>query len=367
MITTVLTVLFLLATAYQIYFWWVKVAPLAWYKAPKGTETKGPPVSVIICARNEEENLKKNLPRILNQNYHSFEVIVVNDGSTDQTQKVLLDNQKSASILRIVTLENEDKTTVGKKFALSKGIEKSKNELLLLTDADCCPLTDDWIQKMQETIRGDVEIGFGYSPYERRSGSLNLFIRFETVLTAIQYLSFALAGMPYMGVGRNLIYKKSLFERVGGFKAHEHIASGDDDLFVNAAANSSNTAIIIDPDTFTVSTPKTTCSAYIKQKTRHLTTGENYLGKHKRVLGALAFSHFYHYLGGIMLLNSSMIFVILTYMARMMVIMFVCRPLYPRLHARDIWKWIPILDVAYLLYYPLFFLAKIFRKTERWN
>lgn len=368
MLWTAVTVLFVLATAYQLYFWGILVHKLAKMEPPKRAETTGPPVSVVICARNEAENLKNYLPRILNQNYHSFEVIVVNDGSTDHTAKVLLDIQKSASILHTVTLDNQEKTTVGKKFALSKGIEKAKHELLLLTDADCYPLSADWIQKMQETIRGDVKIGLGYGPYEDQSTSLNAFIRYETVYTAIQYLSLALSGMPYMGVGRNLIYTKSLFRENGGFTAHQHIASGDDDLFVNAAATAENTRIVFDESAYTYSKPKMTWNAYYKQKTRHLTTGENYRGKHKRVLGLLAFSHTIHLIGGIMLfVKTSMIFVLFLYVARIMVILLVCRPLFPRLLAKDIWKWIPILDVAYLLYYLLFIPALIFRKTERWK
>ncbi|NJL75852.1 MAG: hypothetical protein HC892_13345 [Saprospiraceae bacterium] len=158
----------------------------------------------------------------------------------------------------LVSKSDNREGKVGKKFALSYGIEAAKHNVLLLTDADCKPTSPDWIRLMQEKIVGGVEIGLGYSPYLQEKGFLNTFIRYETLQTAIQYLSFALWGIPYMGVGRNIIYQKSLYYKVGGFKSHEHVASGDDDLFINATAHLNNTTIIIDRRTFVLSEPKRT-------------------------------------------------------------------------------------------------------------
>ncbi len=363
-----LLLLFILATGFQLWFWGFVVPKLAAHKDPEPSKNKGPGVSIVICAHNEAENLKKTLPRILTQNYHSLEVIVVNDGSTDQTAKVLLELQKTASILCTVTIDIEDKKTAGKKFALSKGIEKATNELLLLTDADCYPLSEDWVNHMQEMIQGNTTIGLGYSPYEKQHGLLNSFIRYETVYTALQYLSLAKHGMPYMGVGRNLIYTKSIYQETGGFDAHAHITSGDDDLFVNAAAGAENTQINLHPRGLTISKPKATWREYFRQKHRHTTTGNNYRGKHKRVLGLLALSHTIHLIGGIMLLSQpSMIFVLFLYVGRMIIIMAVCRTLFPRLQAKDLWKWIPLLDLSYLLFYLSFWPALTIGNTERWK
>ena len=368
MVTKIVLLLFLLATAYQLWFWGYVVRKMERFKDPEIPKNDSPSVSIIICARNEAENLKKTLPRFLTQNYRSYEVIVVNDGSTDNTQKVLLDIQKTTSILRLVTLGDQDKTTVGKKFALSRGIENASHELLLLTDADCYPQHENWINHMQGLIRGSIQIGIGYSPYEKHPGILNSFIRYETVYTAIQYISFALARMPYMGVGRNLIYTKSIYQETGGFDAHAHLTSGDDDLFVNAAAAADNTQVTIHPEAFTISKPKLTWAEYFTQKSRHLTTGGNYRGKHKRVLGMLAISHTMHYLGGIVLLiEPSMIFVLFIYVGRMIVIMAVCRSLFSRLQAADLWKYIPLLDISYLLFYLSFLPAITIGNTERWK
>src|SRR5690606_34092381 len=157
----------------------------------------------------------------------------------------------------------------GKKFALSLGIKAAQYEHLVFTDADCVPESSDWLTHMAGAFSGGKEIVLGYSPYLRRAGMLNALIRFETFHTAMSYLSYALKGKPYMGVGRNMAYTKSLFFRGKGFASHMHIASGDDDLFVNQNATPHNTTICIHPEAHVWSEPKTTFSAYARQKTRH--------------------------------------------------------------------------------------------------
>ena len=153
---------------------------------------------------------------------------------------------------------------IGKKNALSRGIYHAKNDILLLTDADCYAKSNQWAKAMVSTLDENISVGLGYGPYETQQGLLNAFIRYETVYTAIQYFSFALWGIPYMGVGRNMIYKKELFFQAGGFDKHSHIASGDDDLFVNAIANKKNTSIVIHKNSQMNSAPKKTWKAYFK-------------------------------------------------------------------------------------------------------
>src|SRR6185436_3860360 len=156
------------------------------------------------------------------------------------------------------------------------GIREAKHEILLLTDADCVPASEFWIQHMQDAYDENIDVVLGYGAYHKTKDFLNKLIRFETFHTALQYLSYALAGMPYMGVGRNLSYKKSLFFRHKGFSSINHIPSGDDDLFINKAATKKNTAVIIDPEAITRSIPKRTSKAWKKQKARHYTTAKFY-------------------------------------------------------------------------------------------
>ncbi|MEO1515998.1 MAG: glycosyltransferase [Bacteroidota bacterium] len=361
---------FIGATAVQLAFWLLVFSRLAWRRIPEenGTEEE-PSVSVIICARNEAENLKKNLPRILNQNYRSFEVVVVNDGSTDETANILLEFNIKHSNLHTVATNDKPAHMVGKKYALAKGIDTAKHDVLLVTDADCQPLDNGWIRQMQGAIRGAKTIGLGYSPYEKRPGFLNRYIRFETVYTAVQYFSFALIGMPYMGVGRNLIYRKHLFQQVNGFQKHAHIASGDDDLFINAVATPQNVAIVLNPASFVVSTPKLDWQSYAKQKTRHYTTGKHYRPTHQLMLGALSLSHFLHYFGGIVLILkiSTMFASIFLIGLRILILMYFYRLILKKLHAQDILPWIPLMDIIMLGHYLVFTPSLLTGKTNSWK
>ena len=262
------------------------------------------PISIIICAHNEDANLRKNLPSILNQVYEyngalNFEVLVVNDNSEDETAYTLQDIKKEYPHLNILNLEQESRNMKGKKFPLSMGIKQARHEYLLLTDADCLPTSNAWLLKMVQPFYEGKEIVIGYSPYLKVKSGLNKTIRYETFYAAFQFLSFAIAKVPYMGVGRNLAYKKSLFNANKGFSRHYHLLSGDDDLFINAVATAKNTAVILDDDTHVFSEAKKSKEAWRFQKKRHLTTGLYYKRKHKAILGLLAFSHFLFYISAI--------------------------------------------------------------------
>jgi cellulose synthase/poly-beta-1,6-N-acetylglucosamine synthase-like glycosyltransferase len=243
------------------------------------------PVSVVICARNEYENLKLNLPSVLNQDYPSFEVIVVNDCSYDKSEELLKDLCTQYSNLRYTNIPIDEKFVHGKKLALTIGIKSAKNELLLLTDADCKINSEKWISKMTQHFSDDIDIVLGYGPYSKRKGFLNKIVRTDTFFIALQYFSFSLNGFTYMGVGRNLAYKKSLFFKNKGFASHSNLLSGDDDLFVNSVAGKGNVKIEIDKETFAYSATKKTIKEWVRQKKRHLTTGSKYKLTHKFLLG----------------------------------------------------------------------------------
>ena len=363
---------FILATAVQLFFWLFIFSRFAFYRPLQNfandCQNKPPPVSIIICARNEAENLKKNLPRILNQNYHSYEVIVVNDCSTDNTENILLNFHINYPILCLLSVQNKTKGS-GKKAALSKGIEAAKHQVLLFTDADCQPASDNWLYEMQKTLKGPIEIVLGYGPYNREEGFLNTFIRFETIYTAIQYFSFALIGQPYMGVGRNLMYKKSLFEKADGFAKHQHILSGDDDLFINEVATAGNVGINISKDAFVYSDPKHTWRNYYRQKVRHMSTGKHYRLTHQFLLGIVSLSHFFHYFGGLMLVfvKTSMIFVFFLYVARILVLYVMYRLILKKTQETTLLPLLPVLDAVYIFFYLVFALPLIYGKTDRWK
>lgn len=276
------------------YLWFFR--RLAFFKIKPRPQSQQHPVSVVICARDEDENIARNLPGVLVQQYQStHEVVVVNDNSVDDSKYILQELKKTFKFLNVIELTQEAKLISGKKYPLSIGIKEAKHEIVLLTDADCVPASEFWMQKMQDAYYNGVEVVLGYGGYHKLPGLLNKLIRFETFHSALQYLSYAIAGVPYMGVGRNLSYKKDIFLRNKGFASINHIPSGDDDLFINKVANKKNTEVVLDPEAITLSNPKKTFGAWMKQKKRHYTTAKYYKPKHKFLLGLYTFTQFLFY------------------------------------------------------------------------
>ncbi|MEX2372152.1 MAG: glycosyltransferase [Bacteroidales bacterium] len=271
------------------------------HRSPK-TETKPIPVSVVICARNEAENLSKNLPRFLSQEYPEYEVVVVNDCSTDHTEEVLMNMKVKYPNFRYTTIPQDNKFTHGKKLALTVGIKSANHEHMLLSDADCYPSTDQWIRSMTRHFSKETELILGVGKYERKRGLLNIIVRYETLYTAMQYLSFAIRGKAYMGVGRNMAYKKELFYRHKGFASHLKVLSGDDDLFVNEATTKKNTAVEFSHGSLTLSSPPASFNGWFKQKKRHLSSSKYYRFSSKFRLGMEYFTRILFYSSSIFLL-----------------------------------------------------------------
>lgn len=253
-------------------------------------------MSVIVAAHNELDNLRTLLATLQNQNYPQFEVIIVNDRSWDGTFEFLEEAKKQLKFLKVVAIDDTPGNTDPKKYALTLGIKAAQYEHLLFTDADCIPASYNWILQMQSGFGADKSIVLGISHYSRQNSLLNAIIRLETLYTCIQYICFALRGMPYMGVGRNLAYKKSLFMENKGFHPHMFVRGGDDDLFINKVATMANTAVCVNTQAYTLSKPKNTWKQWLQQKRRHLSVGKLYKTKHKFALSLLHFSHLFSYL-----------------------------------------------------------------------
>jgi glycosyltransferase involved in cell wall biosynthesis len=248
-------------------------------------------VSVLVCAWNELDNLRELLPLLDQQEYPNFEILVLDDRSKDGTDDFLKENTHQWRNVRFIRIDSEYAHITPKKYALTMGMKHAKYPLALMTDADCRPASTDWIASMVGQLASSKDIVVGFSPYFKGKGLLNWFIQWETFYTAVQYLSLALSGRPYMGVGRNLMYRTTLFFAHRGFYKHKEIVGGDDDLFINQAATRRNTAINLDPESFVYSFPKTTWEEWFKQKKRHLSVGKYYRANHKLRLGLLSGSH----------------------------------------------------------------------------
>ncbi|MBX2961885.1 MAG: glycosyltransferase [Cyclobacteriaceae bacterium] len=256
----------------------------------------------MVCAHDEEENLRALLPHLLSQNYPNYELIVVDDRSNDGTFDFLREEAVKDPRLRVVKIDYLPAHADGKKYALTLGIKAAHYDLILLTDADCVPVGNTWIQSMMTGNTEQAQFVLGYSAYRKLPGILNAFIRYETILAAIQFLSFARLGNPYMGVGRNMAYRKSLFLKNKGFNKYLGLTGGDDDIFVNRHATGRNTMVMINPESVTISKPKQTLREFVKQKVRHLSVGKFYRFKHRFILGLFTISHLVSWLLGLLLM-----------------------------------------------------------------
>ena len=369
-LSQILIASFIFIIAVQLFYYLFFFLRLAIYKKKNKSVHIEHPISVVICARDEARNLVNTLPGVLVQKYNTtHEVVLVNDNSEDETKYLVEEFKKSFKNLNPVILSQEAKMINGKKFPLSIGIKSAKNETLLLTDADCIPASEHWMQLMQDGYDDGIEIVLGYGAYRKKPGILNKLIRFETFQTALQYFSYALAGLPYMGVGRNLSYKKDVFIRNKGFSSINQMPSGDDDLFINQVANRKNTAIVIDADAHTISEPKTTFNDWMNQKYRHYTTSKYYKKSHSFLLALYALTQFLLYPVLIVALIFSHEYLLLAglWALRMLVQGIILRSTMKKLNELDLWPWFILFDFWSLFYY-LFTLPSVWKAPQKnWN
>jgi glycosyltransferase involved in cell wall biosynthesis len=276
--TCITLAIFVFATIIQLAYYIFVYLRFSLHKEKhfSNQENETPPVSVIICARNEEENLRMNLPAVLEQDYPSFEVIVVNDCSEDDTEQVLAEFKQKYPHLRSTIIKKDGSFLNSKKFAATVGIRAAQHEWMLFTDADCHPDSQQWIASMSRHFVEQKGIVLGYGGYMPQKNYLNKWIRYDTCFTALRYFGFARIGKTYMGMGRNLAYRKSLFYAHNGFAEHAHIPSGDSGLFVNRAATAQNAAVSCIPDAHTRSIAIKTFAEWIRQKRSHIITGKYY-------------------------------------------------------------------------------------------
>ena len=293
---------------YYLFFW----RKLALYKSENHFFSDLPFVSIVICAKNEEQNLSKFIPEILNQEYPSFEVVVVNDDSSDGSMNVLNGLMVQYTNLRVYTFD-QNKKSYGKKEVLEYGIRKAKSEYLVLTDADCRPNSKYWLRGMVNGFSDGSEIVLGVGQYEKKESILNALIQLDTGFIAMNYLSYALANFPYMSVGRNVAYKKELFLKVGGFESHYDVASGDDDLFINEISRDVKVAVVFSHDAQTTSVPKESFKSLFSQKVRHVSSGVRYNKINSFLLSSFYFlSVFWYFVLPVVLCYSNQLLIIST-------------------------------------------------------
>jgi len=370
MIANTLLVLFCLAFFIHLLFYLLVYSRFAFNTKKPGTGSHNyPPVSVVLCAKNEENFLKKNLQYILEQNYPEYEVIVVNDCSTDGTQNVLDEYQKKFPKLRNLLIYEDKVYKHGKKLPLTVGIRSAKHEYLIFTDADCHPASKKWIKALMESFDDKTEIVLGYGAYGKKKGIINYLIRMDTFNIGLQYLSLAIAGMPYMGVGRNLAYRKSLFLKQKGFSPYSHIPSGDDDLFVNKAATRFNTCIAASPDSITISEPKESFKDWIRQKRRHVSTARYYKFSSLLILGIITVGQYLYLLAFIALMFTSLWKIALAMVfIRLLMQLVIFNKAMKKLGETDLLVYSPIIEWLLLFgFYPGIAVSNMLFKRVTWK
>ncbi|MFN8310170.1 MAG: glycosyltransferase [Chitinophagales bacterium] len=357
----------MIAAAMQLLFYVLLFARLAFYKAKhySNESDDAPAVSVVICSRNDAANLEKALKLILIQLYKKFEVVVVNDRSTDNTLEVVAHFATRTDNVRVFTIPAGSHDG-GKKEALKLGVAQARNQLIVVTDADCRPSSTHWLNDMVASYFSESEMVLGYAPFYPRPTLLNRLQRYENVMTAMQYFSFALSGMPYMGVGRNLSFRKDVFLNWAGTKRISgKIAGGDDDLFVNAVASGKKTEICLTKDSFVYSELPATWNDWMIQKRRHIRAGFYYRTIHRLLLFFFALSKFLFYtLLPVLCIKSAMQpFALAIAVVTMLFLWFISFKIHKKLHQTGLSAWFIPLDPAYALYLmAIFFLTSATRK-----
>ena len=345
----------------QIYFWNFYFRKLVQHENHQGGEPDGK-LSILICAKNELKNLQSLLPSLFNQSIET-NILVVDDFSTDDSIVYL---SASANEFEKLDYISASKNIPGKKQALMDGLQEIDDDFVLLTDADCIPASKDWAKLMTAGSSAN-EIILGYSPYRKKTGFLNRWIRFEAILTAIQYLSYALQGNPYMGVGRNILYKKSLIKNADELSSNLDLASGDDDLLVNALATKTNTGIQIDQNAWTYSDAKSTWKEYFKQKRRHMSTASSYKTEDQIKLLLFSVSWILLYLCLIILfLQAHWIAAVTILCIRLISTYISVIPLFSKLDGKDCISHWWYLDPLTAVYFSIFSIFAIFPQRNKW-
>ncbi|MDX2360954.1 MAG: glycosyltransferase [Crocinitomicaceae bacterium] len=355
------------AASVQFLYLTLIYSRLAFHK-DKSKAKEYPPVSIIIAARNESQNLFKNLPFILDQDYPEFEVIIINHQSLDDSQYILDAYKQQYKNLRVITVERSKHLKYGKKLPLTIGIKGAAHEHLLFTDADCKPQGNQWLKSMGGHFTDKHQIVLGYGPYYKSKGMLNRAVRFDTAWIAMSYFSMAKARMPYMGIGRNMAYTRTAFNNVSGFKSHYSLSSGDDDLFIQEAAKKKNYTINIDPDSFCFSNPAKSWGQWTKQKSRHYTTSGKYQVIKKLMLGIYPLSLLILVISFVtLLLDSNFIWAALAIFGFILIVKWIILGLaFRKLKESKFIAFLPLLDIAYAILTPVMYYAIDKTDKNKW-
>jgi glycosyltransferase involved in cell wall biosynthesis len=360
---------FIVVVGVQIFYYSYVFGKFSFAK-PNESKVKRIGISIIVCAKNEEENVRNLIPKLLEQDYPEFEIVLIDDASSDSTLDIFEEFEKLSDKIKLVKVQNNETFWGNKKFALTLGIKAAKFDYLLFTDADCLPNTINWVKEISSNFTSQKTIVLGYGGYEKIKNSfLNKMIRFDTTLIAIQYFSWAKLGKPYMGIGRNLAYHKSEFFQNNGFINHMKIKSGDDDLFINEIANKKNTAICYNSESFTISKSKLKFKDWKIQKRRHISTSKLYKKRDKIQLGIYFISQLLFFLLLIinLILKNQIEIILIGLSLRYISSYIAIVKSSVKLNEKDLILYYPILEIGLILFQLNVYFTNLPHKTPSWK
>lgn len=361
--------IFVAVAAVQLLYYLIIFGKFA-FAQPQEITPKRVSVSVMVCAKNEAEKVQKLVPLLAAQDYPDFEIVLIDDASSDDTLDIFEEFEKQYRNVRLVKVANNEAFWGNKKYALTLGIKAASKEYLLFTDADCYPASTDWITGMTSQFTANRTIVLGYGAYEKVKNSfVNKIIRFDAMLTATQYFAWAKIGRPFSGEGRNLAYKKDEFFKVNGYIEHMSIRLGEDSLFLNQAATKNNTTICYSPESFTYTEAKKSFGAWRKQKRRQVFTAKFFSTFDKFQLRLFFLSQLSFFILAIVLfaLQYNWMFmvpvVVLRYLAGWLTMGYSAA----KLKEKDTVYWYPVIEIILTFTQLNVFLTNLFSKPAHWK
>lgn len=372
--TLVLVIVICLAVvlAIQIIYYFCVYGKLIFNKKKKQTEDTAsqtealPPVSVVIAAKNEEYHLKDKLVFFLEQDYPEFEVIVVNDASTDECEYVLKAFSKLYPCLKVVNIVENVNKFRGRKFPISLGIKSAKYDHIVLAGADCVPSGFEWLKNLARNFSGKKEVVLGFCTYTKQKGLFKFLLQYDNLTTAMNYMGLALSGHPYRGDGRNIAFKKDLFFKVGGFTKHYNLPLGEDDIFIRNVSTASNTTVSLTPESFLSSDAKHTYKEWKRQKIDRLSTYKYYKPSIKLLLSIpnITTLLFYAFVITLLLLSLPFEYVILAIVIKFVLQILIYFKSCKCLGIKRVFIFAPLIELYFLLLNAELRLLSLFRKKK---
>ncbi len=254
----------------------VITALVAWFGRHATTAGARPFVSVIVAARNEEHNIARCLDSMARLTWprELLEVIVVNDRSDDATPAIVREYAARFPFITLLSAAPGTGHLAGKTNAVTQGVEASRGEILMMTDADCS-VPPSWIE---ETVKYYTEDGIGLVPGFTAISHRNVF---EAIQTIDWFTLFTVAsatntiGFPVTAVGTNFTVRRAAYDAVGGYRTIPFSVTEDYALFHAVTSHPGYRAVFpMDPRTLVTSEPCPTWKDLYRQRKRWFTGGK---------------------------------------------------------------------------------------------